>query len=230
MTIVETGSERDRNLSLSDEAIVKLVLQGDRDLYEILIRRHNQRLYRIARSILRDESEAEDVMQDCYLEAFAHLGQFEGRAAFRTWLSRIAVHSALARLRRSGRFVEWDENVEEDVRARVPTSHTPEDELSQRELGAILTEAIDAIPAPHRLVFVLRQIEGMSTEEVAQSVGISSDNVKARFHRAKVALRKDIDRRMGRHAPDLYAFHRSRCDRIVANVFTRLPSRNLPGP
>ena len=228
MAIAEAESERARNLELSDETIVKRVLEGEGDLYEILIRRHNQRIYRIARSILRDETEAEDVMQDAYVEAFAHLDQFQGRASFKTWLSRIAVHAALARLRRSGRFVEWDENVNEDPRTPKRTFHTPEDELSQRELGVILTDAIDGIPAPYRLVFVLRQIEGMSTEEVAQSVGISPDNVKARFHRAKVALRRDIDRRMGRHAPDLYAFHLSRCDRVVANVLVRLSSLNLP--
>ncbi|MGH9321948.1 MAG: RNA polymerase sigma factor [Vicinamibacteria bacterium] len=204
------------SIAESDETIVRRVLEGERDLYEILVRRHNQRLYRIARSIVKDEFEAEDVMQDTYVKAYAHLDQFQGRASFTTWIARIAVHEALARLRRNGRFVEWEET--------MGGPETPEDDLSRRELGGILTEAIDSIPGPHRLVFVLRELEGMSTDEVAQCLGISPDNVKARFHRAKVALRKDIDRRLGRHAPELFAFHLSRCDRIVKNVFASLPA------
>jgi RNA polymerase sigma-70 factor, ECF subfamily len=224
VTIAEAENPRARTLDLTDEAIARRVLAGERDLYEILIRRHNQRLYRIARSILRDEIEAEDVMQDAYLSAYAHLDQFEGRASFKTWISRIAMNEALAHLRRSGRFVEWDETMNED-RAHGSTSpETPEDELSRRELSGILNEAIDSIPVRYRLVFVLRQIEGMSTEEVAQIAGISSDNVKARFHRAKIALRKDIDRRIGRHAPELFSFHLSRCDRIVESVLRRIDS------
>jgi len=228
VTIADAPSRRVERPELSDETIVRRVLEGEGDLYEVLIRRHNQRLYRIARSILRNETEAEDVMQDAYVQAYVHLKQFEGRASFKTWISRIAVHEALARLRLNGRFVEWDETMNEDPRNGSPTPQTPEDELSRRELGGILAEAIDSIPAPHRLVFVLRQLEGMTTDEVAQCVGISSDNVKARFHRAKIALRKDIHRRIGRHAPELFAFHLSRCDRVVANVFARLSSRSRP--
>lgn len=230
MTIAEAENPRTRSLDLTDEVIARRVLEGEGELYEILIRRHNQRLYRIARSILRDESEAEDVMQDAYLRAYAHLDQFEGRATFLTWISRIAVNEALARLRRNGRFVEWDETMNDDRANGSPAPETPEDELSRRELSGILNEAIDSIPDIYRLVFVLRQIEGLSTEEVALIAGISSDNVKTRFHRAKVALRKDIDRRMGRHAPDLFAFHLSRCDRIVASVLRVIDSMKRGSP
>jgi RNA polymerase sigma-70 factor, ECF subfamily len=227
VSIAEARTGRLEGLELVDEAIVKRVLEGERDLYEILIRRHNQCLYRIARSILRDEIEAEDVMQDAYVQAYANLEQFEGRASFKTWLSRIAVHQALARLRRNGRFVEWHETMNGDRESArsTPAPRTPEDELGRLELGGILAQAIDSIPARHRLVFVLRQLEGMSTDEVAKCIGISADNVRARFHRAKVALRKEIDRRIGRHAPELFLFHLSRCDRVVANVLSRLPSR-----
>jgi RNA polymerase sigma-70 factor, ECF subfamily len=224
VTIAEAENLEARILDLTDEAIARRVLEGEPELYEILIRRHNQRLYRIARSILRDESEAEDVMQDAYLRAYAHLEQFEGRASFITWISRIAMNEALARLRRNVRFVEWDETMNEDRGNGSPAPKTPEEELSRRELFFILNEAMDSIPVSYRLIFVLRQVEGLSTEEVAEISGISSDNVKARFHRAKVALRKAIDRRIGRHALDLYAFHLTRCDRIVASVLGRLHS------
>lgn len=209
----------------SDERIVERVLGGERELYEVLIRRHNQRVYRIARSVLGDEDEAEDVMQDAYVRAYAHLDQFEGRAKFSTWLGKIAVYEALARARRRGRFVEWDETtMTDDAQAGSDprTPPTPEDELGRRELGYILTEAVDALAAPQRLVFVLRQIEGLSTAEAAECLGISEDNVKVRLHRARRALRRSIDRRIGESAPELYAFHLSRCDRIVQNVFARL--------
>jgi len=222
VTIAEAGNPHARSLELSDEIIARRVVQGEGELYEILIRRHNQRLYRIARSILRDEAEAEDVMQDAYVSAYAHLDQFEGRASFKTWISRIAMNEALARLRRNGRYVEWDETMNEERANGSPAPETPEDELSRRELSSILEQAIDSIPVGYRLVFVLRQLEGMSTEEVAQIAGISSDNVKARFHRAKIALRKVIEGRVGRYAPELFAFHLSRCDRIVERVRDRL--------
>lgn len=210
----------------SDEAIVARVLGGETELYEILMRRHNQRLYRIARSILRNDAEAEDVMQDAYVRAYAHLGQFERRASFATWLGRIAVNEALARVRRRGRYVEWDETMD---RNGLPNNHstqpllTPEDELGRQELRSLLTDAIDNLPTPHRLVFVLRHVEGMTTGEVAECLGISEDNVKARLHRARTTLREDIERRVGRHAPELFSFHLSRCDRVVRNVFSRLP-------
>lgn len=224
MSVAGTGIEPRRGSELSDEAIVNRVRDGERDLYEILIRRHNQRIYRIARSILRDELEAEDVMQDAYVRAYAHLSQFEGRASFRTWISRIAVHEALARVKRNGRYVEWDDRVgsEQDALAASAPSRSPEEEVSRLELASILTASIESIPASHRIVFVLRQLEGMTTEEVAECLGISADNVKVRLHRAKVALRKQIVRRFGREAPEILAFHLSRCDRVVSGVLARL--------
>jgi RNA polymerase sigma-70 factor (ECF subfamily) len=222
VTIAEAGNLCAWSLELSDEVIARRVVQGEGELYEILIRRHNPRLYRIARSILRDEAEAEDVMQDAYLSAYAHLDQFEGRASFKTWISRIAMNEALARLRRNGRYVEWDETMNEERANGSPAPENPEQELSRRELSSILEEAIDSIPVGYRLVFVLRQLDGMSTDEVAQIAGISSDNVKARFRRAKIALRKVIESRVGAHGPELFAFHLSRCDRIVERVRDRL--------
>jgi RNA polymerase sigma-70 factor (ECF subfamily) len=222
VSIAEAGKLHALGLESSDETIAKRVLEGEVELYEILIRRHNQRLYRIARSIVKDESEAEDVMQDAYLAAYAHLDQFEGRASFKTWISRITMNEAFARLRRNGRFVEWDETMDDERANASAAPETPEDELSRRELSFILEEAIDSIPVPYRLVFVLRQLEGLSTEEVARIAGISSDNVKARFHRAKVALRKAIDSRIGCQAKELFDFHLSRCDRVVANVLGRV--------
>lgn len=215
---------------MTDEAIVNRVRAGERELYEILMRRYNQRLYRVARSIVRDEDEAEDVMQDAYVRAYVHLDQFEGRASFATWLTKIAVYEALARSKRARRFIQ-DDSMKDD--ARIPSisvrTPTPEDALSQQELRNLLTEAIDALAPPHRLVFILRQVEGMTTHEVAQCLEISEDNVKVRLHRARTALKEDIDRRVGRHARELFAFHLSRCDRIVRNVFSRLSTAGPRG-
>lgn len=225
MPPTDTGPSWVIDSDLTDEAIVERVRAGEHELYEILIRRHNQRLYRVARSILRDDAEAEDVMQDAYVRAYSHLHQFEGRASFTTWLTKIAVYEALARARRNGRFLTCDDtSMDERTITGDPAAlpRTPEDELSQQELRHLLTEAIDSLPATHRLVFVMRQVEGISTEDVAESLGISPENVKVRLHRAKAALRKDIDRRVGQHATELFAFHLSRCDRIVKNVFALL--------
>lgn len=231
----EAETARTPGSELTDEVIVERVRAGEHELYEILIRRHNQRLYRVARSILRDEAEAEDVMQDAYVRAYTHLEQFEGRASFATWLTKIAVHEALARARRKGHFVEWDETMTDDRKSpthTVRSQPTPEDELSQQELGHLLTQAIEALPPMHRLVFVMRQVEGMSTDQVAESLGITQENVKVRLHRARATLRDDIDRRVGQYAPELFAFHLSRCDRVTKNVLARLslwkrPDRSL---
>lgn len=184
------------------------------------MRRHNQRLFRLARAVVRDDREAEDVVQDAYVRAFTHLGQFEGRARFATWLSRIALHEALARVRRRRRFAALPEEV---TLSDLPNPRPgPEDRAANRELAAALAAAVDALPESHRAVFVLRDVEGLSTAETAEVLGLSQPNVKVRLHRARAALRADLERRLGGEVPRLWSFDGERCDRVVTSVLARL--------
>lgn len=208
---------------LSDGEVVAQVLEGRTALFEILMRRYNERLYRAARAIVRDEREAEDVVQHAYVNAYAHLDQFAGRAAFSTWLTRIAVHEALARVRRQGRYEPFD-----DERASVEASvlPVPDDDPERRtltgELRVLLESAIDGLPDGAREVFVLRDVEGLSTADVAASLDVSEDVVKTRLSRARAALRQTLLARTGGAAPDAFRFHRHRCDRVVAEVLGRI--------
>lgn len=207
----------------TDERLVQQVLRGDTAPFELLMRRHNERIYRAARSIIRDDHEAEDVMQQAYVNAFTHLRQFNGAARFSTWLTRIAVNEALARVRRQGRFEAFDEehsNVEPFTDQFVRES--PEREAMTHELRNLLEWAIDTLPDGMREVFVLREIEGMSTAEVAASLGVSDDVVKTRLSRGRATLRRRLLDRTGAAAPEVFRFLRPRCDRVVAHVLARI--------
>src|SRR5205823_954224 len=168
---------------LSDDQIVERVLAGDIGLFELLVRRHDQRVYRAARAIVRNEADAEDITQETYLHAFQHLSQFEHRAKFSTWLLRIAIHAALARHRGNARFEDLDEIVESEVPRADPRS-SPEQLAARGEAREVVQRAIDELPATLRTVLMLREIEGMSTTEAAEILDISEDNLKVRLHRA----------------------------------------------
>ena len=177
---------------LSDEQVVGQVLAGETAVFEVLMRRYNERLYRAARSILRDQHEAEDVMQQAYVNAYTHLRQFDGRSKFSTWLTRIAVHEALARARRRVRYMAMDPEgpSPSDPPARLDRTPDPERLAIAHELGGLLESAIDSLPDGTREVFVLRQLEGMRTNEVAEALGVSEAVVKTRLSRARGALRR----------------------------------------
>lgn len=212
----------------SDEEVVRRVLDGEGALYELLMRRHNQRIYRVARAILRDEAEAEDVMQDAYVRAYQNLASFEGRAKFVTWLTRIAVHEALTRSRRRLRFQALDpadESNGEIMQSPPSTTRSPEQQAYDRELAAVLEKAVQSLSEDHRLVFVLRDVEGMSTEETAQCLNLTEENVKVRLHRARAGLRKRLYRVVGGTTARCFQFHAVRCDRVVKNVFATLGIR-----
>jgi len=205
----------------ADEAIVRQVVAGQTALFELLMRRHNERVYRAVRSIVRDEREVEDVMQQAYLNAFTHLRQFSGAARFSTWLTRIAINEALARVRRRGRFETIDEaqaTVELGL-SRDPAEN-PEQQAFAGELRQLLEWAIDGLPDGMREVFVLREVEGLSTGEVADCLDVSEDVVKTRLSRGRAALRQRLVARVGVSTPDAFRFHRPRCDRIVNGVLT----------
>ena len=214
------------NLEQSDDTVIAQVLAGNTALFELLMRRYNQRVYRTARSIVRDEDEAEDVMQQAYVNAFTCLRQFNGSARFSTWLTRITVNEALARVRRRGRYEVFDEelpNVEPLITIRPAPN--PEHQTFTHELRGLLEQAIDSLPDGTRDVFVLREVEGLSTSEVAQCLRISDDAVKTRLSRGRAALRRVLMERTGATAPDAFRFHRPRCDRVVAQVLAHIGER-----
>ncbi len=220
--------ERARLEGWTDEEVVARVLQGDTALFEIIMRRYNQRLYRVARAVLRDDAEAEDVMQDAYVRAFQHLDQFEGRAKFSTWLTRIAVHEALARTRRRNRFDDLESIIESAGESMITsTEPSPEQQASSGELKALLEHAVLALPEHYRAVVVLRDIEEMNTNEVAAALDLTEENVKVRLHRARALLRRELFARVGTTAPTAFPFHATRCDRVVKGVFERLQSVNI---
>lgn len=220
--------------ALSDLEVVRRVLAGERPLFEILMRRYNQRLFRVARSILRDPAEAEDVMQHAYVEAYRHLDQFAGRAQFSTWLTKIAVYEALSRSRRRTRLSPPPGAAfpEEDPMSAVPSADPdPEQQAAVTEARALLEAAIRDLPEAYRSVFVLREIEALSTAETAACLDVSEEVVKTRLHRARAFLREGLLQRVGEAARTAFPFHLSRCDVVVAAVFARLAGQgDVPVP
>lgn len=198
---------------------------GETPLFALLMRRHNGRIYRAARAILRRDDEAEDVMQDAYVRAYEHLDQFRGEARFATWLTPIAVHEALARVRRERRHESLEQRAQEPEQLSSDPPATPEAQLLDRELGAHLDRAVDALPDEFRLVFVLRSVEQMSGAETAALLGIPEQTVKTRLHRARERLKKELLTRLDAQPEAAYAFHLARCDRVVRTVLARIAGR-----
>jgi RNA polymerase sigma-70 factor, ECF subfamily len=211
----------------SDAETIQQVLDGNTAMFELLMRRYNERVYRAARSIVRDEQEAEDVMQQAYVNAFAHLRQFNGSAQFSTWLTKIAINEALARVRRRGRYEAFDDDLSnvEPFMSSNP-AHGPERQAFAGELRGLLEWAIDALPDGMREVFVLREVEGLSTFEVAECLAVSEDVVKTRLSRGRAALRRVLMERTGATAPEAFRFYRPRCDRVVARVLASIAGQH----
>jgi RNA polymerase sigma-70 factor, ECF subfamily len=212
--------------ALTDAEIVKRVCAGDPALFEVLMRRHNQRVYRAARAIVKDEAEAEDVMQQAYLNAFTHLGQFEERSQFSTWLTRITVNEALARRHKLRTAQSLTGHLEDEQAILMDTRQSPEPDPERqafaRELQRALEDAVDSLPETYRAVFMLRDIEGMSTAETAEGLGLGDEAVKTRLHRARAALRERLYERVGAVALRAFKFGEQRCDRVVAEVLRRI--------
>jgi RNA polymerase sigma-70 factor (ECF subfamily) len=223
-------------LTLTDEEVVARVLAGDVASFEILMRRHNQRLYRIGRAILRNDGEAEDVMQDAYVRAYEHLAQFAGRAKFSTWLSRIAVNESLARRRHLAKHEELEPQMKSKTNMNASDENgprterfaasgpNPEEQASSSELQRLLENAIEALPDDFRAVLIMRDVEEMDTAEAAVALDISEENVKVRLHRARALLRKKlyVTLSAGTRHKEAFPFHAVRCDRVVKNVFARI--------
>ncbi|QDU40615.1 ECF RNA polymerase sigma factor SigW [Maioricimonas rarisocia] len=208
---------------LSDGQVVERVLAGDRGAFELIMRRYNRRLFRVARSLLGDDHEAEDVLQDAYVRAFEKLRQFEHRARFSTWLTRIVIHEALGRRKKRSRVRLVDPQVTEA--GPMLTLHAHDDvaaNSSRQELRRILVDAVDSLPNELRVVFTMRLIEGLDTAETAACLQLSESNVKVRLHRARAQLRRWIDQKLGEEVRQLFQFDGERCDRIVLGVLQQI--------
>lgn len=206
-----------------DEDVVARVLAGETALFEIIMRRYNQRLYRVARAILHDNDEAEDVVQDAYVRAYEHLRQFAGRSPFSAWLTRIAVNEALSRAHKKNRSEELEAMIpQEKETALVAPLASPEQEASRTELDRLLEEAILSLPIHYRTVLMLRDIEEMTTTETATVLDLSEENVKVRLHRARTLVRKELVARASATRSKIFPFMGARCDRVVRAVFARI--------
>jgi RNA polymerase sigma-70 factor (ECF subfamily) len=201
----------------------------DYQAFEAVMRRHNGRLFRIARAILKHEADAEDALQDAYLEAYRHLDDFRAEAELTTWLTRIVVNQSLMRLRRQKRdgpvipFHQDGSGTRPQVEVRDDKSESPSAAVLRTEMRRILERRIDELPAAYRAVFVMREIEDMSVEETAQCLEIPPATVRTRLFRARALLRASLSRDVDMATGDVFAFAGARCDRIVARVLARLP-------
>ena len=214
----------------SEAEILRLAREGDPAAFRILIRRHDRHLYRIARSVLLDDHEAEDVVQETYVRAFIRLVDFRGDASLSTWLTRIALNEALQRHRRRRRVVSLDilDSASGHADAQIHRSpmiapdQDPERATAQHQIRLLLERAIDDLPDAFRTVFVMRDIEEASTEETASVLGLHPQTVKTRLHRARRRLRDALGEQIGIALKDAFPFERARCDRLVKRVLDQL--------
>ena len=203
---------------LNDDEIIARILHGEKDLYSIIIRRYNQRLYRVGMSMINDDAEVEDAMQVAYINAYENLGKFAFRSSFPTWLTRIFINEWLLRLRKRKKSISMnDENIE-NVMKQDKGPQTPVTATLNSELRSILNDAIRQLPETYRSVFVMREIENMNIAETKECLNISEANVKVRLNRAKAMLRDILSAQYSKD--DILHFHLNRCDRMVEKVMT----------
>ncbi len=213
---------------LADQELVRRARDRDEAAVRIITQRYNRRLFRVARSILRDDAEAEDVVQETYVRAFTGLDHFRGDAGFGTWITRIAMNEALGRLRRRRPTVDWESYGENRAQAEIidfPGSAAgvdPERMMAQGEIRELLEQAIDELPDAFRAVFVARLVEGMTVEETADLFGLRAETVKTRLHRARNLLRDALDKQLGPALTNTFPFGGRRCERMTERVVMRL--------
>lgn len=210
---------------LSDGQIIKRVIEGEIALFEIIMRRHNQRLYRVARSILKDEDEAMDVVQESYLKAYRDLEKIKDTNDFPAWISKIVNNEALMRLRKNSRL---DYSLDDTMTTRDEAAsdfEKPFAKMANHQLRLLLESAIDSLPVVNRSVFIMRSVQQLSTRETAMSLDISEDVVKTRYLRSKIALRKKLDAQIATAGLSVHEFAGHRCDSIVSTVLNKLTIR-----
>lgn len=208
----------------TDEEVVARVLDGDIASFEVLMRRHNQRLFRLARSIIRNDTEAEDIVQEAFVRAYAALSKFEGRSSFATWVTRIAYHEALRVHRKIGRD---DSHISEmGQRLKININVQSEQGIGRGEVHKMVTQAFDKLTTTHRSVIMLRLIEGLSTRETAECLRINENHVKVLLHRAKAQFAGNLEADSVSDLRRQFSFAEERCDRIVRGVMGRIGIRD----
>jgi RNA polymerase sigma-70 factor (ECF subfamily) len=233
--MVVTNDQTERRMlgeqaSMRDHDVIARVIAGDTALFEMLMRRYNQRLFRVARGIVHTDADAEDVVQQAYVSAYTNLAQFGGAAAFSTWLTRIVLNEALARSQKRLRLAEVNIEEQHDVTPFKAQTASPEEQVSRREMGAVLEHAIGRLPESYRVVFMMREVEQLSVAETAECLELSEENVKVRLHRAKAMLRDSLYSQIERAADNVFHFMGGRCDRMVAVVLSKISLLPVPKP
>jgi RNA polymerase sigma factor (sigma-70 family) len=207
-------------VEIKDSKIIEDILNGDKQKYALLMRKYNQRLYRIGKGYLKDEAEIEDVMQEAYIKGYQSLSKFENRSEFATWITRILINECLQRLKKKTRATLIDNNEENNEIMNLTDKTNPEKESLNKELKRNLEETIAQLPEKYRSIFIMREIEKMSIAETCDALDITESNVKIRLNRAKEMLRNSLMTTYPTGA--LYEFNLVRCDRIAANVLSRI--------
>ena len=213
------------NHKIKESEIIKRILSGEKELYEILVKRNNQKLYRIIRSYIKDDSEIEDIMQDSYVKAFTKLYQFKLESSFSTWLIRIGINESLARLKEKGKLYhlnEHSDNLRSNTILEIPDNRqlNPQDKMVRNETKQILENAIDSLDIKYKTVYVMKEVEEMSLKEIAIALDITIANVKVRLHRSKEMLKEKLYEVA--NDKNIFEFGFSRCDRITENVMKRI--------
>jgi RNA polymerase sigma-70 factor (ECF subfamily) len=225
---VPSSSAHAISQAATDADLVARAQAGEREAFSPLMQRHNRRLYRVARAVLGDEAEAEDVVQEGYLRAFSHLKDFRGEASVETWLTRIVLNEALGRLRRRRKMVDLSvldvggEGSRILMFPGVERSADPESDAARAQIRRLLERAVDDLPPAFRTVFVMRDVEGMSMEETAAHLGIRPETVKTRLHRARGMLRDNVEKKIGPVVMEAFPFAGRRCERLTKTVLKRL--------
>lgn len=213
------------NHKIQESEIIKRILSGEKELYEILVRRNNQKLYRVIRGYMKDEAEIEDLMQDSYVKAFTKLYQFKLESSFSTWLIRIGINESLARLKEKGKVYqlsEYSTNLKNNNAMEVPDDKqlNPHDKMIRNEAKQLLEDAIDHLDTKYKTVYIMKEVEEMSLKEVAEALDLSLANVKVRLHRSKEMLKEKLYEIT--NEKNIFQFGFSRCDRITENVMKRI--------
>ncbi|RAP55665.1 RNA polymerase sigma factor [Oleiagrimonas sp. MCCC 1A03011] len=228
MTPSKSSNARDY-AALDDRVLVELVLQGDLEAFRDITRRCNQRLFRVARGIVKDDSEAEDIVQESYVRAFEKLASFRGDAALLTWLTRIVLNEAYGRLRRRRMNVDMEHIEAAQMKSENVVSFSPRYGVEDPAVAAgraqarqLLERAIDQLPEAFRIVFLMREIEGCTVEETAVCLDLRSETVKTRLHRARRLLRAQLKDTLAATMADAFPFLGARCDHMTDTVMKRL--------
>lgn len=213
------------NHKIKEDDVIKRILAGEKELFEILVRRNNQKLYRVIRSYIKEEAEIEDLMQNSYIKAYTKLYQFKLESSFSTWLIRIGINEALARLKEKGKLIHLNDkffNYNNNIVLEIPDKKqfNPHDKMLHNEAKHLLEDAIDQLDEKYKIVYILKEVEEMRLKEIAATLDLTVANVKVRFHRSKEMLKEKLYEIS--KDKSVFEFGFSRCDRITENVMKRI--------